>query len=331
MPIHSIMIATEGEVVSFDPHSGDPRSVGGLDGQRPTCLADDEGSGRAWCGTRRGGVFRSDDGGRSWTLAGLEGEEITAVACDPSGVLWVGTEPSALWWSEDGGASWERSEGLLELPSSPEWAFPPRPDTHHVRWIASHPERPGHLWLAIEAGALVSTPDGGRSWRDRVAGGPWDTHELAIHPARPDALRVAAGDGYFESPDGGGTWTTPRRGLEVGYLRSIAIDPGSPDVIVVSGATGPQTTYVAGRSDGRVYRRDARAGGDSPWERIAAGWAEPPNTIAPLLLSGTQPGELWAADERGLHRSEDGGQSWSRLAGYPRGRPDHLRGIAGVG
>ncbi len=177
----------------------------------------------------------------------------------------------------------------------------------------------------------MSTPDGGRSWRDRVAGGPWDTHELAIHPARPDTLRVAAGDGYFESPDGGGTWTTPRRGLEVGYLRSIAIDPGSPDVIVVSGATGPRTTYVAGRSDGRVYRRDARAVGDSPWERIAAGWAEPPNTIAPLLLAGTQPGELWAADERGLHRSEDGGQSWSRLASYPRGRPNHLRGIAGVG
>ena len=97
------------------------------------------------------------------------------------------------------------------LPSSSEWSFPPRPETHHVRWIACHPLEPERLWVAIEAGALVSTIDGGRTWRDRVPGGPWDTHELAIHRKAPDTLRVSAGDGYYESYDAGATWHSPQR------------------------------------------------------------------------------------------------------------------------
>jgi hypothetical protein len=49
--------------------------------------------------------------------------------------VYAGTEPSALYTSNDGGDSWERMEGLNSLPSSKSWSFPPRPWTHHVRWI----------------------------------------------------------------------------------------------------------------------------------------------------------------------------------------------------
>jgi hypothetical protein len=191
-----------------------------------------------------------------------------------------------------------------------------------VRWIACHPRAAGQIWVAIEAGALVSTADRGRTWRDRVPGGPWDTHELAIHPDAPDTLRVSAGDGYFESHDGGLTWRSPKAGLEVGYLRSVAIDPGDPDVVVVSASSGPRTAYVAGRSDGRLYRRVAQ----DRWERVRDGWPEQAGTIAPLLCAGASPGELFAADERGLHRSDDGGKSWRRAAAYPA-TPPHLRGL----
>jgi photosystem II stability/assembly factor-like uncharacterized protein len=108
--------------------------------------------------------------------------------------------------------------------------------TARESWQSVGPER---LWVAIEAGALVSTIDGGRTWSDRVPGGPWDTHELAIHHKAPDTLRVSAGDGYFESDDAGATWRSPTVGLEVGYLRSVAIDPEQPEVVVVSASSGP--------------------------------------------------------------------------------------------
>jgi photosystem II stability/assembly factor-like uncharacterized protein len=240
-------------------------------------------------------------------------------------LIWVGIEPSEVWRSGDAGATWHQTSRLETLSSSPEWSFPPRPDTHHVRWIACHPLEPGRLWVAIEAGALVSTIDGGCTWRDRVPGGPLDTHELAIHPGAPNTLRVSAGDGYYESDDGGAAWRSPRTGLEVGYLRSVAIDPEQPEVVVVSASSGPNSAYVAGRSDGRLYRRLTR----ERWERVRDGWPEPASTIAPLVCAGTKAGELWAADERGVHVSEDGGKSWRRVVSYARS-VQYLRGLAVV-
>lgn len=321
----SILVATESVVLGLNAEPGAWTAAEGLDGRRPTCLATDPRvAGRAWCGTDRGGVLRSEDGGRSWAPVGLPGRRVMSLAVSPAeDVVWAGTEPSEVWRSDDGGEGWERTRDLEELPSSSEWAFPPRPETHHVRWLACHPLRPGRLWAAIEAGALVSTSDGGRTWTDRVAGGPRDTHELAIHPAAPETLCVSAGDGYFESHDGGGTWERPRDGLDVSYLRSVAIDPGDPGTVVVSAASHAHAAYVAGRSDGRLYRRAGRG----RWKRITDGWPDTPETIAPLLVAGEGEAELWAADERGVHRSDDGGSSWRRIAGFPT-TPRNLRGLA---
>lgn len=319
-----IVVATDSEVVTAQADH-DSRMAPSALPDRPTCLAVDPGTpGAVWCGTRRGGVFRSDDAGMTWRPMGLDGVHVTAVAASPvaHGTVWAGTEPSTVWRSADGGGTWEETRDLNELRSSSEWSFPPKPDTHHVRWIACHPRDAGRLWVAIEAGALVSTADGGRTWRDRVSGGPWDTHELAIHRDAPNVLRSAAGDGYFESEDGGLTWASPMDGLEVGYLRSVAIDPGTAGVVVISASTGPRTAYMAGRSDGRLYRRVR----DGRWERVRDGWPEVPSTIAPLLAPGEGPGELWSADERGVHRSLDGGVSWQMVARFQT-RPTYLRGL----
>ena len=320
-----LVVATDREVLVNDVERGASTLARGVS-DRPTCLvADLLVHGRLWCGTHRQGVFRSDDAGRSWQSVGLPGKLIMAIASSPVArdTVWVGTEPSEVWRSCDAGSTWAQTSRLETLSSSSEWSFPPRPSTHHVRWIACHPREPERLWVAIEAGALVSTIDGGRSWRDRVPGGPWDTHELAIHPSAPDVLRVSAGDGYFESDDAGATWRSPSVGLEVGYLRSVAIDPRQTDAIVVSASSGPHSAYVAGRSDGRLYRRVDR----ERWDRVRNGWPEPPTTIAPLLCAGAAAGELWAADERGVHGSDDGGESWHHAVTYSR-PPQHLRGLA---
>jgi len=298
----------------------------GMEGIVPGPLAWDRWNpSRAWAGTQQHGVFRTTDGGHSWDWCGMAGRRITAVTASPTrkNLLWVGTEPSQVWKSGDGGDQWEEAGDLSQLASSSEWSFPPRPQTHHVRWIECHPHDPGSLYVAVEAGALIRTNDGGQRWKDRVQSAPRDTHELAIHPQLPDTLRSAAGEGYFQSRDGGDSWSSPEEGLKVTYLRSVALDPGNPEVIVVSAASRPRSAYAAGLSDGRLYRRV----GSGRWERVTRGWPDPPDTIAALLRGGGEKGEFWAADERGIHRSRDGGTSWRCVVALDA-RPRHLRGFS---
>lgn len=98
---------------------------------------------RIYCGTFDAGLWCSDDAGISWLpVEGMWAHKaVMSVAVSPLeeqngvGVVWAGTEPSALFRSEDGGHTWEEKTGLQSLPAKSTWRFPPRPWTHHVRWI----------------------------------------------------------------------------------------------------------------------------------------------------------------------------------------------------
>ncbi|HUS14567.1 MAG TPA: sialidase family protein, partial [Chloroflexia bacterium] len=203
---------------------------------------------RVYAGTWGRGLWRSEDAGATWEPAGpgITHSDVTAVAVSPverggmGGIVWAGTEPSALFRSDDSGRTWKESTGLQALPSKPTWSFPPRPHTHHVRALAFSRQQPGLLFAAIEAGALVRSPDGGTTWEDRVPAGPIDSHTLATHPLAPGRLYAAAGEGfgraglgYAESPDEGATWTHPDEGLTRHYLFGMAVDPANPETVLV--------------------------------------------------------------------------------------------------
>src|SRR6202049_1970464 len=145
---------------------------------------------RVYCGTAGAGLFRSRDSGRNWEPVGpgIDHPIITAVAvgnaeqADGFGIVYAGTEPSAVFRSDTGGDSWVDLASLRALPSANTWSFPPRPHTHHVRWIEADVSAANRVFVAIEAGALVRTFDGGRTWRDRVRGGPYDTQQAGAKP-----------------------------------------------------------------------------------------------------------------------------------------------------
>lgn len=285
----------------------------------PRCLAvDPERPERVWCGGLSG-VWRTDDAGARWRPAGasLERTSVSAIAAGADGLLFAGADPSALFRSDDGGDTWEELHALVELPSAPTWSFPPRPETSHVRWITLDPAAPGRVYVCIEAGALVRSADGGRTWTDRVEGGPWDTHTLAAHPAVPGRLYSAAGDGfmapgrgYNESRDGGETWTQPDDGIERHYLYGMAVDPGDPDTVLVSAAASPMAAHDYRAADATVYRRS----GTGPWREVRAGLPDPGgSTRAMLATNPAEPGVFYAAGNRGLFRSADAGVSWERL------------------
>jgi photosystem II stability/assembly factor-like uncharacterized protein len=88
-------------------------------------VTDPANAGRIFVGDGCGaGIFRSDDGGITWTRISSDvgGGYIRAVAMDPEapGRLWVGTEHLGVFRSDDGGATWEqagRGLGLREIRS----------------------------------------------------------------------------------------------------------------------------------------------------------------------------------------------------------------------
>ena len=286
-----------------------------LSGEPLTCAAaDPHHPGRVYCGTEEG-LWRSEDPARSWYPIGqgLPVRRITAVAVDPlnsragTPAVYAGTEPSRLFRSKDGGETWDDLTALAALPSSHEWSFPPRPQTHHVRWIEIDPVVPQRVFVAIEAGALVRTLDAGATWEDRVPDGPFDTHTMATHRDAPHRLYSAAGDGYFESSDAGLTWQRDVRGLNHRYLVGVTVDPGDPSTVLVSASSGPWHAYHPKTAESFVYRKIA----GTTWTAIRDGLPAAGGTTVTHFADTREPGVIYAANNRGVFRSDDAGLRWT--------------------
>jgi len=218
------------------------------------------------------------------------------------GAVYAGTEPSRLFRSDDGGESWSELDALLELPSQPSWSFPPRPWTSHVRWIAPSPHDPGLLLVGIELGGLMRSSDGGQSWQDHRPGAQRDVHSLAWHPHTPDRAYEAGGGGAAFSTDAGESWQPADEGLDRHYSWSVTVDPSDPDCWYVSASTGPYAAHGRGDPQARIYRRrDGEpwrplAGGlpeplsAMPYALVATDGR---------LVAGLADGQLWESPDRG--------------------------------
>lgn len=299
-----------------------------LDGHRPECVA--AGEAAAFCGTVEAGLQRSEDGGVTWDRVGTDTvtDRVTAIAVDPSDpdVVWAGTEPSALYRSPDGGDTWEALPPLTDLSTADEWSFPPRPHTHHVRWIEPDPHEPDRLYVGIEAGALLVSADGGRTWIERPSGARYDNHQLAAHPTHEGRVYSAAGDGYAETTDFGETWLHPQEGLEHRYVWSVAADPADPGIVLVSAASGAYAAHSQ-PAESYVYRRTEGAG----WHRLDG--LPTGEGVTRAVLAPVADSTFIAANNRGVFRSTDGGNSWSALdVAWSDRFVDHtVRGLAVAG
>lgn len=286
---------------------------------------------RLYCGTFDTGLWCSDDAGASWQPAdgALPHRAVMAVVVSPLekqndfGVVWAGTEPSALFRSADGGHTWQEKTGLQELPSKPTWRFPPRPWTHHVRWIEPDATVADSLFVGIELGGVMRSVDGGKTWEDRKPHAQHDCHTLRTHPLAPGLLYEAAGGGFAESHDGGATWQRDDPGARGArhhhYLWGLAVDPGDPETVILSGSPGPRAAHDDRQAEAALYRRTK---GDT-WQALHDGLPAPQGTRAYVLATNrVEPGVFYAATRRDLYRSADGGLRWEQqFIAWPVGTP----------
>jgi hypothetical protein len=274
-----------------------------LQGSGAQCLA--LGGDTVYVGCRGGGLKRSADGGDSFDDLPLPEPDVFSVAVSAAdGTIYAGTEPSRLFRSDDSGDSWEELRALQEIPSRPDWSYPPRPWTSHVRWIAPSPHDPALVLVGIELGGLMRTDDGGGSFSDHRPPAARDVHCLAWHSSAPGRAYETGGDGAAWSRDGGRSWERADAGRERRYAWALAVDPADPERWFVSAAPGPFEAHGRRPSDSAIYRWD----GSGPWQPILTGLD---SHVYALAAGG---GQLFGGLGDGtLLESADGGDSWSEL------------------
>jgi photosystem II stability/assembly factor-like uncharacterized protein len=226
-------------------------------------------------------------------------------------VVYAGTEPSNLYRSEDGGRRWQRLPALDALPSRPNWSFPPRPWTHHLRTIALHPSDPDRLTVGIELGGVLRSQDGGASFIDHNPQAHSDAHQLLTHPLAPERVYEVAGQGIARSEDFGATWGRLEQNLDRHYAWAQAIGPADPDLWYVSISRSPFAAHGDGDGQARLLRSNGNG-----WTDIATWGSSPALRRMPyaLITVPERPGLLLAGLRGGsLLMTEDTGESWTEL------------------
>jgi hypothetical protein len=198
--------------------------------------------GRLWGGTMPGGLFRSDDGGRSWALnealwhmparrqwqgvAGGAQPGINSVLVDPRDPddIRIGVSTAGLWASRDGGRSWRIiNRGMYAEYLPPERrAEPIAQDIHRLARCAAHPEI---VWCQHH-NAVFRSEDAGANWQElgairpskfgfAVAAHPRDPKTAWFVPAVKDERRIAVDAKLVvaRTRDGGANFEVLRNGL----------------------------------------------------------------------------------------------------------------------
>ena len=278
---------------------------------RPQCLALDPWNPQTvYTGAHGQGLWKSEDGGQTWQNMNLPQKDVFSVAVSPAdGSVYAGCEPSRLYQSSDGGQHWKELERLQDIPSRPNWRFPPRPWTSHVRWIAPNPKDPGLLLVGIELGGLMLTPDAGETWFDHRPGAQRDVHSLAWHPLDFTWAYQAGGGGAAWSHTGGRTWEPADAGRDRNYTWAVMPHPQEARTWFISASTGPGAAHGGQNAQAKIYRWR----GDGPWESISDEIENPLRSM-PYALAFAE-GKLWAGMSDGqILVSPDEGESWQTLA-----------------
>jgi photosystem II stability/assembly factor-like uncharacterized protein len=227
--------------------------------------------GLIWAGTMPGGLFKSTDGGDSWSLAeslwnvpqrekwmggGADLPGIHSIHVDPrdSKKLTLGISCGGVWKSDDGGETWRQAgHGLRAGFVPPEMAYDPTTqDPHRLAHCAAAPDT---VWCQHHNGVFLSR-DGGDKFDEitdikpsvfgfAVASHPKDPDTAWLVPGIKDQLRVPVDARLVvtKTEDGGKSWRTLSDGLPDGpawdlvYRHGLDID-GSGEKLVMGSTTG---------------------------------------------------------------------------------------------
>jgi photosystem II stability/assembly factor-like uncharacterized protein len=278
------------------------------------------GTGEAW--TRNSvsvgdGVYKSTDGGETWTNVGLpESERIARIVVNPrngdvvyacvAGKLWSDSAERGLYKTVDGGKSWSLvlkgpnlSTGCASValdPRQPDVVFAGLWDFRRKGWTF----RSGGEGPDAESGSgLYRSADGGKTWAavQGLPPPPWGRVEIAVAPSDPRVVYAfieSKASALYRSADGGATWERRDRSQNMVwrpfYFARLVVDPTNPDRLFK-----PNLELIVSEDGGRTFSSSG-GGSHGDWHDL---WIDP-----------TNPKHVIGGDDGGLWLSHDGGTRW---------------------
>ncbi len=292
-----------------------------------------------------GGVFKSTDGGDTWTSVGLaDTQHIGQIEIHPRdpnivyvaalGHLWGPNSERGLYKTSDGGKTWKRvlavndDTGVVDVkldPGSPD-----------IVYAAAYQRRRADYGFngGGPGSALYRSTDGGESWKKLTNGLPYgegkgDTGRIGIAIYRKDPRIVYVEvehpktGGLFRSEDRGETWTR-MSGVDPNpaYFSRFWIDPNNDLRIYIAAlqSRGVMAGVTVSEDGGKTFQTGL---GDSVHPDFHAMWIDPANSRHMII-----------GVDGGMYVSRNGGADWEHLnqirigqayqVGYDMSRPYHV-------
>jgi len=316
----------------LDPRDGKTLLVAASTGHLGPTIFRSTDFGRSWQEASQPPAFaKAGEGGRSvdhtfWLTPAHKSEP---------GVWYAGTSPQGLFRSEDGGRSWEPFSSVNDDPQYRTWMGDEQggtPDGPKMHSIIVDPRDPAHLYFAMSSGGVHETLDGGKHWRPLVDGLEvvagldaanlmfHDPHCVRLCPSNPDRLYQQNHCGIYRLDRPSTVWKRVGKAMpadigDIGF--SIVVHPRDDATAWVLPMDG-QTVWPRTSIDGEPAVYATRDGGKS-WKRLGQGlpksqawWTVKQQAMAadggdPVgVYFGTTSGELWASGNEG--------KSWTCIA-----------------
>jgi len=297
-----------------------------------------------YIGAVNGGVWKSDDYGRTWTpiFDQEPSQSIGAIAVAPSdhNIIYVASGEglhrpdlsvgNGIYKSTDAGKTWSHL-GLRDGQQVPALVVDPRDPNKVFAAVLGHPYGPNQ-----ERGIFRSI-DGGNTWqkilyKDENTGGS----DIEIDLSNPDVLYASlwearegpwednnqfqgVGGGLFKSTDAGNTWHPLTNGLPKNVTQiNVAIAASQPSRLYAAVATTEHGEYGSGAGLG-LYRSDdagetwhAATTDPRPAMRIGGG------DLPVMRVDPKNPDVVYSVSIVTV-RSTDGGKTWMSIRGAPGG------------
>ncbi|WP_228236800.1 WD40/YVTN/BNR-like repeat-containing protein [Allomuricauda sp. M10] len=255
------------------------------------------------------GPFR---GGRSGTVAGVEGEP---------NLFYFGATGGGVWRTTDGGTTWENisdgffggSIGVVEVAKS----------DHNVIYVGGG-EQTVRGNVSSGYGAYKSE-DAGKTWQTIGLENSRHISRMRIHPTDYNTVYAAVmgnlykptqDRGVYKTTDGGKTWKKVLYANDLAGAVDLIFDPNNPRILYASTWRVQRTPYsLSSGGEGSALWKSTDSG--ETWTEISKNEGFPTDTlgIIGVTVSPKNSNRVWAMvenkDKGGLYRSDDGGNKWT--------------------